>query len=91
MKEIAAATRLRRLWLSSSEISDWGVAHLNQLPRLRYLELHSPRLTATSLRSLARIKTLRYVVLRTSNITPKDVAEFQAARPDINIHVASPP
>ena len=70
--------RLRRLYLSFTQITDRGVAILSRLTQLESLELNSPRITSESAPDLTKLQNLKSLGLSACAIDERSVAALSA-------------
>ena len=52
LKQLAALTELKALWLTGTDITDDGIVHLCRLKQLEELDVANTRVTASGLRTL---------------------------------------
>jgi hypothetical protein len=66
---LAGLTRLRKIYLSRSQVTDAGLRHLRRLTRLEELYLDGTRVTDDGLAHLGGLETLQDLVLEGTTIT----------------------
>ena len=82
---IARHTRLQKLWLSSTGVTDAGLIDLQSMKRLRVLGLARTGITDAGLKHLAAIKSLREVYFFPTKVTDGAVDELKAALPGVRV------
>ena len=82
---IARHTRLQKLWLSSTGVTDAGLIELQSMKRLRVLGLARTGITDAALKHLAAIKSLREVFIFPTKVTDGAVDELKAALPGVRV------
>ena len=82
---IARHTRLQKLWLSSTGVTDAGLINLQSMKRLRVLGLARTGITDAGLKHLAAIKSLREVYIFPTKVTDGAVDELKAALPGVRV------
>ena len=78
-------TRLQKLWLSSTGVTDDGLIELQSMKRLRVLGLARTGITDAGLKHLAAIKSLREVYIFPTKVTDGAVDELKAALPGVRV------
>src|SRR5262249_10152352 len=91
MKDLAALTNLRALYLFYMPVTDADLKHLAGLKKLHVLDLSSTRVTDAGIKELAGLKELRWLNLRTSGVTAKGVAALQKELPACKIEADEDP
>jgi len=82
---IARHTRLQKLWLSSTGVTDAGLIELQSMKRLRVLGLARTGITDAALKHLAAIKSLREVYFFPTKVTDGAVDELKSALPGVRV------
>ena len=82
---IARHTRLQKLWLSSTGVTDAGLIDLQSMKWLRVLGLARTGITDAGLKHLAAIKSLREVYFFPTKVTDGAVDELKAALPGVRV------
>ena len=82
---IARHTRLQKLWLSSTGVTDAGLIDLQSMKRLRVLGLARTGITDAGLKHLASIKSLREVYFFPTKVTDGAVDDLKAALPGVRV------
>ena len=82
---IARHTRLQKLWLSSTGVTDAGLIELQSMKRLRVLGLARTGITDAALKHLAPIKSLREIFIFPTKVTDGAVDELKAALPGVRV------
>ena len=77
MRYIAQLTKLRRLKLNDSRVTNAGVKQLKALTELRYLNLKSTAVNAAGLTELAGLKKLQVIYTYNSAIIAGEVVGFE--------------
>ena len=80
---------LRFLDLEETGITDAGLEVLLGLRNLRWLDLSGTQVTDVGVRKLALCPNLQTLVLDGCNVSPEAIADLIAARPQLEIHVAT--
>lgn len=83
LKRLADYPRLHHVNLDVNKITDAGLKHLAGIKRLAHVSLRATAISDDGLKVLAAIKTLRSVDLPMDKITPRGIAWFAKARPDV--------
>ena len=82
---IARHTRLQKLWLSSTGVTDAGLIDLQSMKRLRVLGLARTGITDAGLKHLAAIKSLREIYFFPTKVTDGAVDGLKAALPGVRV------
>ena len=82
---IVRHTRLQKLWLSSTGVTDAGLIELQSMNRLRVLGLARTGITDAALKHLAAIKSLREVFIFPTKVTDGAVDELKTALPGVRV------
>ena len=82
---IARHTRLQKLWLSSTGVTDAGLIDLQSMKRLRVLGLARTGITDAGLKHLAAIKSLREIYFFPTKVTDGAVDGLKAALPGVQV------
>ena len=85
LAQLARHTRLQKLWLSSTGVTDAGLIELQSMKRLRVLGLARTGITDAGLKHLAAIKSLREVYIFPTKVTDGAVDELKAALPGVRV------
>ena len=82
---ITNMTELRSLSLQNSSVDDDGISHIVKLTKLQTLFLDGSKVTDAGLKSLEKFESLSMLSVRDLAVSPKTVADLQAALPDCKI------
>ena len=85
LKQITRHTRLQKLWLSSTGVTDAGLIDLQSMKRLRVLGLARTGITDAGLKHLAAIKSLREIYFFPTKVTDGAVDELKSALPGVRV------
>ena len=85
LAQIVLHTRLQRLWLSNTGVTDAGLIELQSMKRLRVLGLARTGITDAGLKHLAAIKSLREVYIFPTKVTDGAVDELKSALPGVRV------
>lgn len=85
LEQLTALTKLRRLTLSGSRLTDRGIVHLRRLPELRHLNLDDAPITAAGLQSLASLSSLTWLSLGDTRLPPAAIDRLQQQLPQLTI------
>ncbi|MDP7009767.1 MAG: hypothetical protein QF685_00160 [Verrucomicrobiota bacterium] len=85
LAQIAQHTKLQKLWLSRTGVTDIGLIELQSMKRLRVLGLARTGITDAGLKYLAAIKSLREVYVFPTKVTDGAVDELKAALPGVRV------
>jgi len=72
--------------LSSTGVTDAGVAHLKNLPNLRQLKLENTRITDDSVANLGSLSNLKELYIESTNISEEGSQRLKVALPGCAIH-----
>jgi Leucine-rich repeat (LRR) protein len=75
-QELKKLSRLRRLYLNRTKVTDAGMVHLTNFPELRELNLNT-RITDTGLSHVATLKNLRKLNLEHNRVTDDGLKHIQ--------------
>ena len=84
VKAMSQLSKLRRLDLKGTAVTDKGISLLSRLPALEYLRLNS-RMTSSSRHAIVRIKTLRLLNIYPSQLTSNDVLFIKVNLPNCRV------
>jgi hypothetical protein len=85
LAQIAQHTKLQKLWLSQTGVTDVGLIELQSMKRLRVLGLARTGITDAGLKYLAAIKSLREVYVFPTKVTDSAVDELKGALPGVRV------
>jgi Leucine-rich repeat (LRR) protein len=86
LAQLATVRQLVELDLSTTQITDAGLAHLKTLPSLARLHLYNcPKITDAGLTHLQELPGLVRLSLQFSKITDEGVVAFQTAAPHVRL------
>lgn len=88
---LAEMSRLTRLRLSGTRVSDVGLERLRRLPYLEYLNLVDTDVSDAGLRALEGMSRLRAIYLWGTRVTDGGVARLQRALPRATIRLGASP
>lgn len=78
-------TKLRRLSLEVTNVTDDGMAHLRNLKQLTWLDVHKTNVSDSCLHHLQRLLNLRYLQLQETHVSRTGLRQIQAALPRCEI------
>lgn len=90
MRFIGEQTSLEFLTIKTENVTDAGLAELAKLPKLNYLSLNCPNLTDAALAELQKCSALKNIIILSPEISREALAAYQAAKPEVHIHVNHP-
>ena len=79
-------SKLKRLTLAFTNITDNGVEQLGPLPNLEYLDLRGTQITDSSVPLLKRFAKLDVLFLEQTRVSQKGVAELKRALPKLEVY-----
>ena len=85
LKELAALTKLTRLFLFKTPVTDAGLKELAPLKALTKLDLDDTKVTDAGLKELATLTNLTNLFLTNTQVTDEGVKELQKALPKCKI------
>ena len=80
-------SRLRKLWLNGTGITDSGLDALQSLQDLEYLNLYGTEITDAGLKKLAGLKNLKKLYLWQTKVTAGAVEEFKKTVTDCDVNM----
>jgi Leucine-rich repeat (LRR) protein len=87
---LGAFSELARLRLNNNEITDTGIAFLEELPRLQYLNLYGNRgVTDVGLESLSQIPNLARLYLWETGVSADGIEKLRARRPALSVDIGA--
>jgi mono/diheme cytochrome c family protein len=84
-KQLQQFTKLQRLHLDGSNVSDAQLAALSQLPELSYLNLYNTSISDEGLTTLQGIPSLQKVFLSQTQVTADGVAQLKLSKPALDV------
>jgi len=82
LRHLESLTKLRRLSLETTQITDDGVAHLRNLKQLVWLDIHKTNITDSCLHHLMGLPKLRYLQLQATRVSKTGFQQIEAALPE---------
>ncbi|WP_162028122.1 MULTISPECIES: c-type cytochrome domain-containing protein [unclassified Lentimonas] len=83
--QLAQFTKLQRLHLDGTGVTDAQLKQLSQLPELSYLNLYNTQINDTALATLQEFPSLKKVFVSQTKVTPKGINQLKKARPDLEL------
>jgi mono/diheme cytochrome c family protein len=84
-KQLQQFTKLQRLHLDGTDVTDEQLATLPQLPELSYLNLYNTSISDAGLTALHDTPSLRKVFLSQTLVTAEGIAELTTAQPELEV------
>ena len=85
LQGIDAYPEIMRIWLSGTQVTDAGMAHLARQSQLRLLSLEDTRITDAGLEQLTGLANLEWLILRGTRTTDAGQRKLQSALPNCKI------
>ena len=87
LDRIAELTKLQRLELSQTNVSDQGIRKLSRLSSLKGLTLRGTDVTDEALETLGELKELVYLDLRGTGVTEEGISDLRLDLPECKIEL----
>ena len=84
-KHIQRLTKLERLGLRGTHITDAGLYFLRNLTNLHYLDLESCKISDSGMVHLQNLKTLKFLHIPDTNVSDAAINKLQEALPNCRI------
>ena len=83
--QLTQFSKLQRLHLDGTDVTDAQLKQLSQLPELSYLNLYNTQISDAALVTLQDYPSLKKVFVSQTKVSKKGIAQLKQARPDLEL------